>query len=202
VIKHENRKKFIVCSIVALLIGVSAVVPLVFLMSATAQPRTGPEPWFDIDMPYAYWETLNGPIIFPTMSNFTAGLNETNSVSQRHKIPLNITLVADTTAKQSVDAQLEYYEIEVNTDKEYLMTKFFMVGTNGNSDFDPTNLLDGFEFKRREWFNTDDFEIAHDGGSALLKEDWSSGTWSNFSVGGSGTRSVGENSTCHEVDVL
>jgi len=197
------EKKLIVCSIAALLIGVSAVFPLAFLMSATAQPSTGPEPWFTIDIPYAYWETLNGPIIHPEMANFTAGLNETNSVSEQHTIPLNITAVADTNIQQSVDAQLEYYQIEINTDKEYLMTKFFVVGTNGNSNFNPHNLVEEFQFNRTEWFSTDDFDpMLSGGGGGLVKDNWTSDMWSIFPVGGTGTGSVGGSSTYREVDVL
>jgi hypothetical protein len=198
----KTEKKLIACSIVALFIGVSAVFPLAFLMSATAQPSTGPEPWFNIDIPYAYWETLNGPILHPEMMNFTASLNETNSVSERHTMPLNITVVTETTTQQLVDAQLEYFQIEINTDKEYLQTAYFVVGTNGNSNFDPHNLLEEFQFNRTSWFNTDNFDTMHSGGGGLVKDDWTSEMWSVFPLGGSGTGSIGGSSTYREVEVL
>ena len=199
----KTEKKLIVCSIAALLIGVSAVVPLAFLMFATAQPNTGPEPWFSIDMPYSYWETLDGPIINPNFP-FTveSEMNETNSVSQQHTIPLNITVIADTTAQQSVDAQLEYFKIEINTDKEYLMTQYFMVGTNGNSDFCPYPLLNEFNFNRPEWFSTDDFDPMLGGGGALVKEDWTEGMWTIFPVGGSESGTIDGSSGSSHVDVL
>jgi hypothetical protein len=129
-------------------------------------------------------------------------LNETNSVSEQHTIPLNITLTADPT-KQSLDAQIEYYQIKINSDKEHIMTKAFVVGTNGNSDFNVSVLLKDFHFNRNDWFNTDDFELENSGGGGgLARQDWSSGTWAIFPLGGSGSGSVGGNSTCREVDML
>ena len=197
------EKKLIVCSIAALLIGISTVFPLAFLMSATAQPSTGHEPWFSIDMPYSYWETFDGPIIYPSPFTVPSEMNETNSVSQRHTIPLNITVVADTTTQQSVDAQLEYFTIEINTDKEYLMTQYFIAGTNGNSSFNPHDLITEFNFHRPEWFSTDDFDpMRSGGGGGLVNEDWMQGTWTIFPIGGSGSSSKGYGGTSTEVDVL
>jgi hypothetical protein len=170
--------------------------PLMFLMSATAQANATPEPWFSIDMPYAYWETCNGPLDNSHMPfTFYVELNETNSVSQQHSIPLNITLTADPT-KQPVDAQIEYYQIEVNSDKEHIMTKYFVVGTNSNNDFNVSILLEDFHFKRAEWFSTDDFDLANSGGGGgLVRQDWVSGIWSMFPLGGSETVSIGCSST-------
>lgn len=198
------EKKLIICSIIAVTIGISSVLPLMFLMSATAQVTAAPEPWFSIDMPYSYWETLNGPLEYHPNMQFPGieELNETNSVSEQHTIPLNITLTADPT-KQPVDAQIEYYQIEVNSDKEHIMTKYFVVGTNGNSDFDVGVLLKDFHFNRNDWFNTDDFDLENaGGGGGLARQDWNSGTWTIFPLGGSGSGSVSASSTCREVDML
>lgn len=197
------EKKLIICSVVSIIIGVSSVLPLMFMMPATAQTNTTPEPWFNIDIPYSYWETRNGPLDNSHMPfTFYVELNETNSVSQQHSIPLNITLTADPT-KQPVDAQVEYYQIEVNSDKEHIMTKYFVVGTNSNSAFNASSLLEDFHFNRTEWFNTDNFDLTNDGGGGgLVRQDWSSGTWSMFPLGGSGTGSVGGSSTYREVSML
>ncbi|WGM89905.1 MAG: hypothetical protein NUK63_01945 [Candidatus Bathyarchaeum tardum] len=195
------EKKLIVCSIAALLIGVSAVFPLAFLMSATAQPSNGPEPWFSIDMPYAYWETLNGPILHPEMTNFTAGLNETNSVSEQHIIALNLTLTADTT-KQEADAQLEYYQIEIISDKELIKKEHWMVGTNIESSFNVSSLLKDFRFMRDEWFDTNSFDLTYGGGGGLVRNEWSTGVSILWPKGGSGTGSIGASGTYREVDAL
>jgi len=187
------EKKLIACSIIALVIGVSSVFPLVFLMSATAKAEASSEPWFSVDIPYAYWETRNGPIDYPPQMQFPfdVELNSTNCVSAQHMIMLNITLTADTT-KQPVDAQLEYYHIDVSSDKEHITTKYWVVGTNSNSAFNVSSLLTDFHFRHDEWFDTDNFDSTKDGGGGgLVRQDWSSGVWILFPLGGSETASIG-----------
>jgi len=189
------EKKLIACSILALIIGVSSVLPLTFLMSATAQVNTAPEPWFSINIPYAYWMTKDGPIDYSSNPLFPddpfdgvfdgVDLNETNSVSEQHMIVLNFTLTADT-AKQPVDAQLEYYQIDVSSDKEFIETKHWVIGTNSNSSFNVSSLLIDFHFMRDEWFDTDTFDPRKDGGGGgLARPNWASGLSILWPGGGS-----------------
>jgi hypothetical protein len=199
------EKKLIACSILALAIGVSSVFPLAFLMSATAQAESSPEPWFSIDMPYAYWETLNGPLArdYPNMQFPTdLELNETNSVSDQHLIALNFTLTADTT-KQKADAQIEYYQIDISSDKELIETHHWTIGTNIDSSFNVSSLLTDFHFKRDEWFDTDTFNpMTVGGGGGLVRQNWSSGVSVLWPAGGSGTGTLGGSSTYHTVSAL
>ncbi|MCW3998977.1 MAG: hypothetical protein NWE93_01905 [Candidatus Bathyarchaeota archaeon] len=49
------EKKLILCSILAIAIGIATVIPLAYLMSpAQAQTDTNDQPQFNFDMPYAY----------------------------------------------------------------------------------------------------------------------------------------------------
>ncbi len=51
----QIEKKLILCSVLAVAIGIAAIVPLAFFMSpATAQTDTNDQPQFNFDMPYAY----------------------------------------------------------------------------------------------------------------------------------------------------
>jgi len=186
------EKKLIACSILALVIGVSSVLPLTFLMSATAQVNTAPGPWFSVDMPYAYWETCNGPLDYPNMQfSGSVDLNETNSVSEHHMTFFNYTLTVDPT-KQPVDAQLEYYQLEVSSDKEYIDTEHWVVGTNSNSSFNVSSLLTDFHFRRDEWLDTDTFDPMKDGGGGgLARPNWSPGVSILWPGGGSETASIG-----------
>lgn len=198
------EKKLIACSILALAIGVSSVFPLAFLMSATAQAETAPEPWFSIDIPYAYWETLNGPLDYHPNMQFpgTDDLNETNCVSDQAMIVLNFTLTADTT-KQQADAQLEYYQIDISSDKEFIETQHWTIGTNINSSFNVSSLLTDFHFKRDEWFDTDTFNPMTDGGGGgLARPNWASGVSVLWPAGGSGTGTLGGSGTYHTVSAL
>jgi len=146
------EKKLIACSILALIIGVSSVFPLVFLMSATAKAETSSEPWFSINMPYAYVMTSNESLIYtdPEMVNV---FNETEMVSEQHLIALNFTLNIDPT-NYPADARIEYYQIDVSSDKGPIGTMNWYVGTKSNSSFTAEN----FHFMRDEWFDTDWFD--------------------------------------------
>jgi hypothetical protein len=178
------EKKLIACSILALIIGVSSVFPLAFLMSKTAKAETSPEPWFSVDIPYAYWVTKDGLLDdfyehFPSFGD----ANETNSVSEQHHILLNFTLNVDTT-KQPIDG-LEYYQIDVRSDKEYIETKHCVMATNHS-------LFTEFHFKRDEWFDTDTFDRMKDGGGGgLSTENWSPGLSVLWPAGGSSCATVG-----------
>lgn len=197
------EKKLVACSILALVIGVSSVLPLVFLMSATAKAETGPEPWFSIDIPYAYWVTNDGPLEDPPFEfPGNSEMNETNSVSDQAMIVLNFTLTADTT-KQQADAQLEYYQIDINSDKEFIETEHWTIGTNINSSFNVSRLLTDFHFKRDEWFDTDTFNPMTDGGGGgLARPNWASGVSVLWPAGGSGTGTLGGSGTYHTVSAL
>jgi hypothetical protein len=178
------EKKLIACSILALIIGVSSVFPLAFLMSKTAKAETGPEPWFSVDIPYAYWVTKDGLLddFYEHFPGF-GDANETNSVSEQHHILLNFTLNIDTT-KQPIDG-LEYYQIDVRSDKEYIETKHWAFGTN-------ISLLTDFYFKRDEWFDTDTFNPMKDGGGGGgTIQNWTSGVSVLWPGGGSSCATIG-----------
>lgn len=237
------EKKLIACSILAIIIGVSSIVPLVFFMSAPAKAETSNEPWFSISIPYAYWITQNGPldndfgVPFPSESdmnqtdpqnygpvNFTVTpsdtlapsnvtesssigvpigfeLNETNSVSEQHMMILNLTLNADT-ANEAVDGRVEYYQIDLSSDKELIETSYFFIGTNSNSSFTFNDLLDNIHFFRNDWFDTDQFNPKLGGGGGLLKYNWTAGFSQLWPEGGSGTGTLGGSGTAIRVSAL
>jgi hypothetical protein len=200
------EKKLIACSILALAIGISSILPLTFLMSATAQAETGPEPWFSIDIPYTYWETGDGHANIENLSDEALEqiqeINETRLVSYQNILTLNVTLTADLT-KHPVDAQLEYYQIDVNTDNGVLKTLYWIVGTNSNSSYNTTDLLsmENFQFMRGKWFDTHLFEIT-DGGGALSRQNWTSGTSVMWPMEHTGSGTIGGSGTSNTVSAL
>jgi hypothetical protein len=199
----NSEKKLIACSILALAIGISSVFPLTFLMSATAQAETTPEPWFSIDMPYAYWVTNDGPVANPNFEpSWYSEMNETNSVSDQQLIMLNFTLTADT-AKQQADAQIEYYQIDMNSDKEFIESQYWVIGTNINSSFDVSSLITDFHFMRSEWFDTDTFNpMKSGGGGGLVRQNWASDFSVLWPAGGSGSGTLGGSGAYHTVSAL
>jgi hypothetical protein len=134
------EKKLIAISILALLIGVSSVIPMLFLMSGTAKAETGPETWFSLDIPYAY-----------LTANYTENLDGRDFHDLWHAIVLNFTLNSE--AENSIsDAQFEYYEAQIYTDKEPMWNESYFVGTNRTNSFNfEANM---FHFVRNDWFDS------------------------------------------------
>ena len=169
------EKKLIACSILALIIGVSSVLPLTFLMSTTAKADASSESWFSIDMPYSYWVVNEGPLEDPPFEfPWYSEMNETNSVSEKHTIIINATLTVDT-KKEAVDGRVEYYQIEVRSDKELIETMHWYVGTNANSSFSFDGVLDTLHFMRNDWFDTDLFHSKLSGGGGYIRYNWTVG---------------------------
>lgn len=132
------EKKLVACSILALLIGVSSVVPLLFLMSAKAE--TAPKPWFNLNVPYAY-----------VKANFTENLDGGDVYNYYRALVLNFTLNPEAENEIS-DAQFEYYEFQLYTDKEQLGNVSYFVGTNRTNSF--TFDTESFHFMRDNWFDS------------------------------------------------
>lgn len=170
----KTEKGIIAFSIIAIIIGVSSIIPLTFLMNTPTAVKadTTNESWFTVDMPYAYWITGNGPL------DDDFELNETNSVHELHNLCLNFTLNLDTT-KEDSDARVEYYLIEISSDKELIETMRFYIGTNSNSSFKFGNLLEQVHFFRQDWYDLDMFAQKYGGGGGTIRYNWTVGE-SNF----------------------
>ncbi len=195
------EKKLIAVSVIALLIGVSSVIPIVFLTSGTVKAETGPEPWFSIDVPYAYYVTSDGPLDY-SHTTFPSSMIDPDSVSVQGIIPLNVTLTADP-AEQGVDAQVEYYQIDVSSDKELIANLHFVVATNSNESFDITNMIGSFHFMRNDWFDTDTFDpMKNAGGGGFAIQNWTSGRSILFPEGSSSSGTLGGSKTSREVSAF
>jgi hypothetical protein len=193
------EKKLIACSILALIIGVSSVLPMVFFMSATAKAETSNEPWFSINVPYAYWVTNDGPLDYDFGFSFPRDfeMNETNSVSEEHMVVLNLTLNVDTT-NEPTDARIEYYQIDVSSDKGPVENMHWQVGTNSNSSFG----RDDFHFMRDDWFDTEVFDPLTGGGGGLIRHNWTAGLSILWPEAGSGSGTIGSSGTSRVVSAL
>lgn len=210
-----TEKSLIVYSILALIIGVCSILPLGILMTSTAKAEALSEPWFDIKIPYAYITTDNGTLTYtdPSVSN---PFNETNTVNEQHLIALNFTLNTDL-AKYSADARIEYFVIELSSDKEAIGTINWFVGTKSEGVS-----IDNFHFMRDEWFDTDLFStdgydnftdagevdgrtVAMDSGiwsGALMSGNWTSGHSILFPEWGHKCGTIGNSPTSRIVSAI
>ena len=131
----QIEKKLILCSILAISIGIATITPLAYFMSAKAQ--TFDEPWFNVNVPYAYFK-----------ANSTG-----NMYQSTNSIVLNATINSDAIS-QHTDARLEYFDFKLYSDQLSLANATFYLGMNSSAVEDPTAL---FAFSREDWFNSTAF---------------------------------------------
>jgi hypothetical protein len=130
----KTERKLIASSLLALLIGVISVVPLLFLMAGLAQAETFDDPWFNINVPYAYY-TAN---------------STTNSYQTKCEIALNFTVNPDA-LKQHADARVEYFEFQIYSDQDQITNQTYLMATNSSKVVDPVSM---FNFTLINGFNS------------------------------------------------
>jgi hypothetical protein len=155
------EKKLIACSILALIIGIASIVPLLLLMSAKAE--TAPKPWFNLDVPYAY-----------VTANFTENFDGYDVYNYYRALVLNFTLNPEAENEIS-DAQCEYYEFQLYTDKEQLGNFSYFVGTNRTNSF--TLDMESFRFMRQNWFGSNTFDSNSTGEGMFTYLDRNDSDW-------------------------
>lgn len=107
------NKKLILCSILAIAVGIATIIPLGYLMGAEAQFNReevvkamlpAVESWFKVDIPYAYCNP------YKSIGNYSVTLD--GAIIQ---IVANFTVNSD--ALKEADAQIEYYQFAVSSDE-------------------------------------------------------------------------------------
>lgn len=145
----EIEKKLIAFSIFAITIGIASIAPLAFLMSPAKAQTTDDVPWFNFDMAYASWKATSKDGAIGYLDGI-GPIYDLVSYSSTHLVALNYSVNPD--ALSILDnARVEYYQLQVYSDKGQIenMTVFF--GANCEDDIDPTS---SFFFARPGWFNT------------------------------------------------
>lgn len=145
----KTEKRLVVYSFIALLIGVVSIVPLLFLMSETVKAETGPKPYFGMDITYA----------FVRIGNHTS-IRIGDAVIDQSKngpyldeiISYNNTIYADANSELP-DAVMEYFLIQIYSDKGPIENITEYVGTSFDSSF-TMNVADSFTFSRANWFDS------------------------------------------------
>lgn len=101
------EKKLILCSILAIAIGIATIIPLEYLMTgqagANAQTIT---PWFDFSVPYVYVNLQQN-----------GGNNTATWDGGTIQGVANFTFTPDAIALRNADAQIEYYRLRVYSDQ-------------------------------------------------------------------------------------
>jgi hypothetical protein len=163
----QINKKLIVFSILAVVIGVTSILPLSFLMTQANAQTPYEKPWFNIKIVYAYWT-----------ANLTETSNRTVSWDVSNYLFFNYSL-NDGALDKGVEGRIEYYQIQVYSDKAPLenITEYF--GYNSTGPIDPSS---SFAFAHQNWFN------ATDGGTLIVPGENSTNT---YTLSGSGSSTSG-----------
>lgn len=200
----KTEKKLIALSVLAIIIGIASIAPALFLMTGTAKADIDSDkPWFNVDIPWAYFVTFNGSqkglpqsdywinITQETEMPNYEGINESNLVSERHSIVLNFTLNHGAVDDIS-DARFEYYEIQVYSDKGPIYNTSYFIGTNRTNSFDLK--AESFHFMRDDWFDSNTT------GGGMFTYQWNaSGSADTSTIAGSGCGTIGSSGTSREV---
>lgn len=108
------EKKLILCGILAIAIGVTAILPLEYFMSATAKAATPDKAWFTIDVPYAYCNP-----------NFSGGNSTMSLYGASIQAVANFSLTPD--ALKNADARIEYYQFRVYSDQGQIVNMTYYI---------------------------------------------------------------------------
>ena len=139
------EKKLILCSILAIAIGIATVVPAAFFMNTKAQ--TYDDTWFNLDVPYAYFKA-----------------NATNTEYQTvAEIDIQASL-SQTAVNNRAEARIEYFEFTIYVDDIELEKQNYFYSITSSDNEDTTAM---FEFSRENWFNSSDFGVNSGGGSFI-----------------------------------
>jgi hypothetical protein len=136
----QIEKKLILCSVLAVAIGIAGIVPVAYFMntksgSIYATAETLDKPWFNISVPYAY---------FKQQSNDT-------TYSASDAVAINTTINADVIS-QSTDARVEYFEFRFYTAQGTSIANVtYQLSVNSSAVSNP---LMAFSFNRDNWFNS------------------------------------------------
>lgn len=206
------EKKLIACSVLIFTIGICSITPLLFIMPKAAKADTATsQPWFNINVPYAYVDTSNGTFDLSSarLENGTIitasgeridvpqGQNVTKvpSVNEAYAFILNFT--ANPAAKDDVtDARFEYYQLTIYSDQGQIANMTYFIGGGDSSNLDSSGR---FHFTRDDWF---DSNTTCGGTFSTNSSALRSGTAQVSAITGSNSGIIGDNSLSSLVTAL
>ena len=114
------EKKLIVWSVLAIVIGVAAIVPLEYLMTGQAEAKAQTiTPWFNVSIPYAY------------VNLYDSGGNDTMTWDgAMFQAIANFTLTSDAINLKNADAQIEFYQFRLYSDTAAIVNITYSVAVS------------------------------------------------------------------------
>jgi hypothetical protein len=111
------EKKLVAWSVLAIIIGVAAIVPLEYMMSGHAEAKAQTiTPWFNVSIPYAY------------VNLYDSGGNDTMTWDgAMFQAVANFTLTPDAINLKNADAQIEFYQFRLYSDNAAIVNITYSV---------------------------------------------------------------------------
>jgi hypothetical protein len=172
----QIEKKLIVCSILAIVIGIATVAPLAYLMSPVSAQSDETTPWFNIKITYA---------------KYSANLGDSNGPLTPYSIDHSITVKypLNPEAVNSIkNARAEYFELQVYSNLGQIENLTESIGANCDGTYNPTQ---NFTFHRENWSNTN-----YSGGVGLFMSQFNA-----FSYSFTQPRSFGTSSNSYSSNI-
>ncbi len=138
------EKKLIVYCALAIALGVAVIIPLTFLMNPLNAQTQSNESLFNIDVPYAYWTAnTSGFIAMPKIGTY--GIT--------YEVMLNLTVDSNLFKTSLVDGGIEYYQLQVYSDKGQIRNMTYHFSFNCTGSEEPAIPLNATLWI---WFSSDD----------------------------------------------
>ncbi len=113
----QIEKKLVLFGILAITVGIATIVPLEYIMTASAQANASLaniEPWFNVSVPYAYCNP------YKNSGNSTMSFN-----GAMIQAVANFTLTP--AALRNAESQIEYYQFAVSSDQGPIINEGYFV---------------------------------------------------------------------------
>ena len=157
--KQIIEKKLILCGILAIAIGIAAIVPVEHLMAPQTQVSAltnFDKSWFNVSVPYAYWT-----------ANFAPN-QEGISYGEGYYLALNITTNPDA-INTLPDARMEYYQIQVYSDIGSIENFTFVICADCTGS---TNPYISLTYSLSNYFNAGDIINGSQTNTNLPDREW------------------------------
>jgi hypothetical protein len=160
----QIEKKLILCSVLAVAIGIAAVAPVAYFMAtvSTAKAETSNDvPWFNVIPAYAYYEANS-----ENSTTYIEGTGTLDTIKYETNSGIGLNYTLNPAAEGNLEgARAEYFQLQIYSDLGPIANETTYFGANcGADEFD---YISNFWFARENWFNSS--EVSSGGGCFLTK---------------------------------
>ncbi|MCW4025123.1 MAG: hypothetical protein NWF01_08840 [Candidatus Bathyarchaeota archaeon] len=141
------EKKLILCSILAISIGIASVIPLAFFMSTAKAQTNNDVPWFNAEVPCAWFRAVS-----ENSSTYIEGTGTLDTIRYETSCFIDLNYTLNPAAEDNLEnARAEYFQLQIYSDIGQIANETTYFGANCGDNFD---YMKSFAFSREDWFNS------------------------------------------------